>query len=410
MATIRARNDAAAVAQVNTVTVGGTAASTQVYSVTINGKVVSYTAGVSDTNTTIASSLLANLIGSLIAEFNEVTWTLNALVITGTALVPGKPFTNTSAATGTGTLVTAITTVNSGPLSASTLANYSTGALPTGSDTLIFEGPASFLYDLTALAAAAPIVIFMPSHTGAIGLPDYTASGYFEYRQKYMQLASTSITSRSQSGRIKLDLASTASVNISIYNAGTPLVGDPFAVNIIKTGASSILNVQKGIVGLAMGASEVATFATVNVGSLNAPATDANVTLGPGVTWTTINQNGGVVTALASGTTWNLPAGPGMGILQGTTTLTTLNANSPTSKFFWQSTGTIGAANLYPKATLDSSQVPLARTLTNGTFQTGCTVNDPSATISFTNPFLLSGCGLEDVTLNLGKNRHWQAS
>src|SRR5262245_47220947 len=114
MATRRWRGDAPKTAQVNTVTVGGTAANGQVYSVTINAKLVAYTANGSDTNNTIAAALKALLAASVIPEFAEVTWTVATNVITGTAKTAGRPFVNTSAATGTGTLVTATATANSG--------------------------------------------------------------------------------------------------------------------------------------------------------------------------------------------------------------------------------------------------------------------------------------------------------
>src|ERR1700736_2287329 len=115
MATPRWRGDAPAVKQVNTATVGGTAAGGQVYTVTINGKTVSYTAAGGDTNNTIAGALQALLAASTIPEFQEVAWTVATNVITGTSAVAGRPFTNTSSATGTGTLVRATTTASSGP-------------------------------------------------------------------------------------------------------------------------------------------------------------------------------------------------------------------------------------------------------------------------------------------------------
>lgn len=126
------RGDAQSVAQVNTITVGGTAAATQVYSVTINLKTISYTAIGGDTNSTIAAALRALLAASTIPEFAEVTWTVLTTVITAASKTVGVPFTNTSSATGTGTLVTATTTANTGKYNWDDPDNWSEGRIPAG--------------------------------------------------------------------------------------------------------------------------------------------------------------------------------------------------------------------------------------------------------------------------------------
>jgi roadblock/LC7 domain-containing protein len=89
---------AAKVAQVSTFTVGGTYADGQTYSVTINGKVVSYTSVTADSaNADAAVGLLAALQASAYPEFLEITWaSVSSLVISGTANTAGKPFTATS--------------------------------------------------------------------------------------------------------------------------------------------------------------------------------------------------------------------------------------------------------------------------------------------------------------------------
>ncbi len=97
--------------QQNTITVAGTPANLQVYSCTISGQTVSYTASGGDTNTTIATALKAALVASVLSNFVQLTWTNpSAGVIKGTANLADHAFTLTSSATGTGTLVNTAST------------------------------------------------------------------------------------------------------------------------------------------------------------------------------------------------------------------------------------------------------------------------------------------------------------
>jgi hypothetical protein len=126
------RGDAQDVAQVQTHTVAGTAAAAQVYTLTANRKEISYTADGADTNTTIAAALRELLAASTIPEFKLATWTVSTNVITATASTPGRPFTVTSAATGTGTLVASVTTASKGHWHWDDADNWSAGWIPQG--------------------------------------------------------------------------------------------------------------------------------------------------------------------------------------------------------------------------------------------------------------------------------------
>src|SRR5438045_1683454 len=117
MSTILWRGDAAAVAQINTLTIGSVSVGI-IYSITINGKSISYTATGGDTATTAAAALFALLTASTVpAEFKEMTWTNpSAGVIVATAIYPGTPFTLAAAATSTGTFTRSTpSTASSGP-------------------------------------------------------------------------------------------------------------------------------------------------------------------------------------------------------------------------------------------------------------------------------------------------------
>lgn len=136
MPTNRYRGDALAVAQLDTLTVGGTPAVNQVYSVTINGKVVSYTATGTDTNSTIALALANAMTASAIREFGEVLWAQDSGTtnqINATAQTAGRPFTVAAvSATGTGTLTHAAVTANTGPWNWDQPLNWTLGRIPAG--------------------------------------------------------------------------------------------------------------------------------------------------------------------------------------------------------------------------------------------------------------------------------------
>lgn len=376
MATRRWRGDAPKTAQVNTLTVAGTPANGQVYSVTINGKIVSYTASGADTNDTIAAALKALLAASAIPEFAEVTWTVATNVITGTARAPGKPFTNTSAATGTGTLTTAIVTANGGPNVVSQAANWEGGTAPADGDDVVFDtGSTDVLYDLDQNAVTPASILVDVGFRGRIGLPETNADDavntYAEYREKYLRYGNSgdaqtiTVTIRGGAGRIKLNTGSAQAVwNVS--GTAQPLEDNVPALLLKGTHASNALNVAKGDVGVANFAGESATLAAVNVGYKTNRAGDARVRLGSGVTLTNavIVQTGGAL-ELNSATS-------------GTATITqydgtlTLNAGAQTGlavrggQCIYNSSGTLGGATVVSgDGHLDFSQDLRAKSVTN---------------------------------------------
>lgn len=104
-----------------TVTIGGTPANLQVYTATIGGVAITYTATGVDTNITIAAGLAAAInastTASILAPFTGVIATSAAAVVTITARyagVDGNAITLTSAATGTGTATASAGTLTAG--------------------------------------------------------------------------------------------------------------------------------------------------------------------------------------------------------------------------------------------------------------------------------------------------------
>jgi hypothetical protein len=411
MSTVTWRGDAQAIAQVNTLTVGGTPVNGQAYNVLINGKTVTYTSTGTDTTATIASSLQALLTGARIGEFGEITWTVSGSVITATAATAGVPFTQTSSVgAGTGTLTTTTTVTGSGPNDVSLAANWSTGSLPaSGDDVTLANSTSGLLYNLSALSAVTLNSLTIDStFTGNIGLPRTNANGYVEYRPTYWQIGATTVTTLAGtgggSGRIRLDLGS-AATTLNINATGSPIDQGKPALQLKAINAANVLNILQGNVGVAVEPGELSTLVTINIGYQSSQQTDVTLTLGSGCTLTTINQDGGSLTVNSNVTT--LTQRGGNLIVYGTAAITTLDIESGNCR--WQSSGTLGTVTLGSSGgggSLDFSRDPRTRTVTNLTLNSGTTLLDPNKTVTFTNPLYLQRCGLDQVKLDLGADFH----
>jgi hypothetical protein len=408
MSTVRWIGNALPVAQVNTITpanvgVGNT------FTITINGKAITFTA----TAATVAN-VTAGLVTLLSAstappEFQEITWADATTAITATSKVAGRPFTQTSSASGgTATLTTAATTANSGPWNADIAANWSGGAVPVDLDDIVFDsGAVPVKYGLDQSAVTPASVTFTAGYTGTIGLPatnsDNAASTYVEYRGTYLQYGNsgdattTAITigggTGSGSGRIKLD-SGTGRVNVVINgtgNAAEASAGVP-AVLWKGTHASNTVTISKGTLGIAFVAGETATVATLNVGYQSQIASDATVQVGAGATLTTINQSGGALTVNSNVTTANVTNGT---YTQAAGMLGTLNADG--GRVIYKTTGALTTANVGSGANLDCSQDMRARTITNINLYEGAEYHDPFGTVTATNGFVFVRCAPKDL-------------
>lgn len=402
---------APSISQVSSLTVGGTAATGQVYTVSMginNTKTVSYTATGADTNTTIAAALQALLAASTYPEFQEETWANpSAGVITATAKTAGVPFTVTASATGTGTLTASTTTTSSGPNDVSLAANWSTNALPTTGDDVYVTGTSQgLLYNLSALSSVVLGTLTVDTtFTGQIGLPAQNANGYEEYRPRYWQIQTPTETYLAGSGAgaplIQRDNGSQAwSVNVAA--TGSPIVQGRPALLLKGSSGSNVLTVTRGVVGSAIDPGDTATWQTVNIGYQTSQRTDVTLTLGAGCTVATIDQTGGIVNVLTSVTTWTQQAGTTS--FYGTGTLTTLDVEGGT--FAYQSNGTCTTLTVGTSGTVDYRSDPRSRTVTNATVYG--TLLDPNKTVTFTNPISFPQ-GLPSGTM-LGTGIHLQRS
>lgn len=393
MAVAKWRGDAQPVAQVTTLTVGGTAANGQIYTATINRKEVAYTANGSDTNATIAAALAAALAASTLAEFQEATWTHpgSGAVITGTAATAGVPFTVTGGATGTGSLTPSTTTASKGPNHVDDVDNWSTGALPVdATDSIVIEGNVgSLLYGLTALAAVEPTSFTVrASFTGRIGLPDRNQSGYAEYRDLALVLDDNppvTIGDGEGDGSDLIRLAvGEGSSAIVVRKTGRRPNDAPAALILTTSSGNNTLAVFSGDVAVAPLAGQTAEFATVTCGAGDSATADApTVLLGSGTTVaTSATVNAGTLTSFT--TIPQLYQQSGTHVQAGGTLTNVRNDGGTT---IYKSTGTTTLGTFRgPNARCDCRQDSRARTFTDSEFTGGAALLDPAETIAFTNP------------------------
>lgn len=366
MAIVTFRGDAPEIAQVTTITIDSYDAATT-YRVTINGKVIS-TVGTGGTTATTATALFDLLAACQFPEFTEIEWANPSDgVITATSTLPGRPFTLTATETGgTGGCTASTTTASSGPADLSITANYSTGALPSSSDTMVFENLENgILYNVGALSAITLArVVFKNCKTG-IGLMNWNPSGYWEYRATYVLLQATIIEYDNPNcpyGRVNNQ---TTQMTMTVTNTGQSPNPPLESLLILNVNNSSVLNVNGGTVAVAGHYSEVSTIDTINQGYNTQQAGDAYVRIGRGVTLEQINRIGGTMTCEVgiSGTLTQRAGASDITILNAAVFPTILHF--ATSNIFYLSSGTITTLTLGAGAKFDAERNQAGFVITN---------------------------------------------
>lgn len=393
MAINRWRGDYLPRAQVVTLTVGSATAG-HTFVVTMNGKVVSYTAVSGDTTATIAAALQALLAGATtIPEFNEVTWavdTTSANVIVGTAATPGVPFTATLSGTGTFTLATP--TASTGPNHVDEPKNWSLGTVPGATDDVLVDGGADLLYGWGALSAAAYASLRVKaSFAGQIGLPFYNPSGYVEYRARAWPVNTAVpvlIGEGSGEGPTLVNLACGAALDLTVFKTGNRAVADAPVVNVSGP-TSGTCSVAAGDVGIAAD-DDTLTASGITV-ALDGDA--SALAVGRAATVATLNQSGGTVVALGTVTTVTVTGGTAT-LYRAPTTITADAAGTvdcrftgtvTTATFRGQGTGAGGDGGAGGGPVCQCGNDPRPRTFTNSTFVGGAPLRDPDKTVTFTN-------------------------
>lgn len=393
---------APAVAQVDTITVGGTPAATNTLRVTVpsgGAKFVEITLTGSPTTATAAAQLYEALVASTIPELTQdITFSYDASGapndVVATASTPGKPFSIAVSDTGAVTLTKASTVVSSGPNDAAIASNWSLNATPGATDTVRFRQGPDCLYNLGTWTIAA--FEHHASYTNRIGLPYRNGgeNGYVEYRTRFAVLDTTNVKTHigEGSGSPRLQLGLIAASSAMVFGTGQredevqpalefSTTGNPTRIEVAGSGDVGIVSTSPG------GSPTVATLAISN---------EARVTVGPTATITATDHDGGTLDSYGALTTLNQTAG-------NTTThdgsVGTINADSACN-ITLNHTGTVTAINAIgqgpgnaPVVDFSKNQRPL--TLTNATFKGGAAMIDPNKRTTRTNPMTFDKASLQ---------------
>ena len=407
MATKHWVGGATAVAQVHTGSidsVDGTPAN-NTFTVTIGGVAVS-AVGDTDVNTT-ATNLRANLSASTHPYFAAITWSGTSGDIIGTADTPGVPFvaalTETGAGSGTVTDF-AETTASAGPNDASVAANWSDGAVPVSTDTVILkDSSVNISYGLDQNAITLAELVIYQTYTGKVGLlsaqfatdvaGDTTDATAAEYRQSYWKIGSDVIRvgehlgpgSPAGSQRIKLEQASTSASTVTVYDTNASGESQLPAVRLLCADADCDVYVRRAPGGVGLGVDapgETPTFGDVYMQSDQA---SDQIYIGPGVTLTNFEQQGGSNILQSAATVTKVEVNEGTLSIDSDQLVTTLEVNGGT--VFANNVPSAGAAITtlnHNGGTVDFSRSKEARTVTTYNPAADATLVYDDAVMTFT--------------------------
>lgn len=368
------------------------------FTLTCNGKVVEYLAGVSDTTTTVAAGLATAVGASTDGEFGEMTAASTGAVLLLAGPADGAPITVTLGGASGGTVSTnaGLTVTPLSPYDAADGANYSGGAVPSAADTLVVETPGtSIKYGLDALSAIALSKFRRAAtHDGTIGLPSRAAGNFAEYRDTRLELACSEIeietSSTDQAGQIRLALDAGTNADVTIRGTAKSTVGrEP--VDLIG-GLEINVNCNRSGVSIATTDTEVASvdvFTLIESSAMVGPglssfvtvkATDSNCEIETSFTSLTLNGGEVVVKGSAAGTP-------------------TIHAGT----LKWKSSGTLTTPAVRSGGTLDLSESAVAAAVSgNITLEKGATLNDPASRLSRSYTISIARADLRDVTVATG--------
>ncbi len=422
MATVRWTPLASRRSQVGTVTVSGTPAAGNVATVTINSKSVTYTVLSGDAIADVAASLVALLRAAPDGEFQLITWTVDAAVITATAATPGVPFTVTGGSTltvastggGATTLTAASVTTNSSPNDVANVLNYSSGALPSGADTLlVHDTDEPMRWNLDALAALTLTVIFrdtfQPNTPCWVGNPTNEPTLNFrEFRGTELSFTGTTtleinLPSGAPAGAFRINSGSAQSA-VKIFGDGSGTLGQE-AVEWRGTHASNAVTVLGGSLAvhpLIFSSSGTAVFLTLN-------AINSAVTLGTGVTVSTsAYARDSQIDTRVTIPTFTMDGSSSAGVFRDASACgTAMDLKAGT--LLWNSSGGItGTLHVESEATISFANAKTAVTVGGATgtviLEEGATYDDPEKrTFPWTNVDTVKINGdMNKVTINGG--------
>lgn len=266
-------------------------------------------------------------------------------------------------------------------------------------DVYLYDTNIDVLYGLAQSGVDLTSLHIFQSFTGYLGNSNSGQGEYLEIGATTVWIGEHDAQSTPiGSGRILLNLGSTSTTVNIIDSKQSAIESNKTPIRLLFDNASSILNVKKGLVSVALDhPGETATLGTINVSYKNNKNNDSKVWVGENVTLTTWTQSGGQ-NKLNSGAT-TVTVNDGKLSIDGTGAYTTLTVYTP-GELDYRSTGTITNLNISGKA--DLSKDLRARTVTNCTLYKGAILYANDNVIFSNGITLAAGVKLSDVSLDVG--------
>lgn len=312
-------------------------------------------------------------------------------VVTLTADTAGVPFSVALADSDDGTHTQSTTTANVGNNDYGTARNWGLDAVPSSTNDVLFDVAQSnvdVLYSLNQSAVAIADFRVFSGCSSKFGLFDNGVGHYLRIDPDLFRYE----------GHGGLGMFDIGSANIDAYIAATGTAATSGRHCIYFKGSNvATLTIDKGNVGIAALDGDTATVATIKTGYIATQATDVALTIGSGVTLTTLDMGGGTCTQRCASTTSTCGYGSTL-TTTGSGAITTLNVYGTC---YSNSTGTITTANVFSGATLDLTKSKISRTITTLNVYPGATVLLGSW-ITLTNkvaPNTSSGVGSATITV-----------
>jgi len=326
MATRTWLGNAAAIKQVDTITIANTWAASDTCTLTINSKDLVITIGSLVTTAQVATTIQQAIEnetstdttatrspgnGKLdFPELAEFVATVSGSVVTLTANTAGNPITLSVVAVtaGSGTAVEATATAATGPNHFNNTDNWSGATVPVNGDVIIFDqsGKSDCLYSIATGFAAATVYV-NKGYTGNIGLAAINRADarnpYAEYRTRLLEFTAA-ITLNVGHGTGEMGsrvFVKSANVTLDVLDSGRSEIRDEPVVQVMGTGYVDG-SIRGGFVGIGFREEDTSIVGSVVVDPM--PGNDARLVLGGGCTFTssapTFTQRGGSVLMVQS--------------------------------------------------------------------------------------------------------------
>ena len=373
---------AAAVAQVDTFTPGGTIEADDLFILTITG----YDGTVEVISVVAGGSAVADVTAALETAWNASTGTLTSTItasdettnLTLTADTAGVEFkavgTTTEAGGGAAddqTFIRSATTDNAGPNSWDAADNWSEGTIPGATadeDTWIEDSDVDILYGLDQSGAGQTLTSlnFTRTYTGKVGHDGATGTvgDYLQVKASDVQIGEHFSSVRANgSARIKLDLGATTSDITIHYMATSEDSPKPACRLLTNSDSTNIIEIKKGSVGIASETGETSVVGDVRISYDTSKATDASLQIGTGVTFDLLTCDGGdtITRTTTDLSTKTVTTNGGTLALGGSSAVGTLNVAG--ASVVPTTTGDITACNI-TAGTCDFTQSAEPRTVT----------------------------------------------